>query len=105
MFGFCIVGLFSASIGSWFMGLVLAVSKNKTSVASKANHKLAKDNKISLKQRNAATKVLRKVPYIGDVIAGVQLADAVADRVSAEQSKQDQNQNQDIIKEKSDERK
>ncbi len=59
-------------------------SKDKTSVASKKNHQLYKDKKISLKTRHAVTKVLRKVPYVGTAVATAQLVDAVSDRLSSD---------------------
>lgn len=57
---------------------------SKTSVASKANHALAKSGAISTATRNAATKILRKVPYVGTGIAVVQLGDAIVDRIESE---------------------
>ena len=64
----------------------------KTSVASIANHKAAKDGKISMKTRHAVTKVLRKVPYVGTAIGAGQLVDAVVDRVQSETSNESTNQ-------------
>jgi uncharacterized protein RhaS with RHS repeats len=60
---------------------------SKTSVASKVNHAAAKSGAISTKTRNLATKVLRKVPYVGTAIAVGQLADAISDRIESESRK------------------
>ncbi len=72
-------------------------SKKKTSVASKANHALEAKGKISKQTRNRITKVLRKTPYVGVVIGSVQLADAVADRVELETSKQNESKAKDTF--------
>jgi RHS repeat-associated protein len=72
----------------------------KTSVASIANHKAAKDGKISKKTRHAVTKVLRKVPYVGTAIGAGQLVDAVVDRVQSETSNESTNQEKTQVQEK-----
>ena len=62
---------------------------SKTSVASKANHAAAQSGAISTSTRNTITKVLRKVPYVGTVIAAAQLGDAIIDRVESEAAAED----------------
>jgi RHS repeat-associated protein len=67
-------------------------SKNKTSVASKANHAAAKKGVISKKASHAVTKVLRKVPYMGAAIAVAQVVDAISDRIETDNDTDTQEQ-------------